>query len=329
MTRISWTICPSGAGHAVRSLRVLAALLAEHADGGGADLSVAVAISPATLATLRPPHTDVLADRHVTVLDDVLVAAAGTDRSDVAWLDGWLPRWRAEPTLADADLVVSDNLTAMLAIRPDTVLLGSFLWSDKLRGTGAEGDAVAAAEDALLAAHRPLMLTTADVAHPGTARTEAVGLPWFADRVARPTATEGARPSRLHLAGGATGRADALLARAAAELDAQSQITVVPTLAEADVVVCRPGLGSVTESVRRATPMVLLHEDGDPELAHTATALERQGLAVDAGSRPEAAAAAALDLLRGPRRDAMVTALIARPTGGHRLAARRLAAHLH
>ena len=334
------TVCPNGVGHAVRALRVLRTLVGEHGPAG----RVVVTLTRDQLAALRPDVRAWLDAHDVAVLHDVVEPGVGLVGASDGYADGrltgWVQRWESSDA-AHTDLVVSDNLAGVLDPRPDAVLMGSFLWSDVLEAvaTGPAVDAFVAEERALLAAHRPPMLATADVVHPGVvARTDSVLLPWFDDRPAAPT-DDGApttAASAVLVLGGRTGAADGPLGQVAAALVADGrEVLTDPAVLEGPgrdrigLLVCRPGLGTVTAGVVGSVPMLLVREPGNPELDHTAAALVALGLAraLDDIEDPGAAVAAVTSMEDDAVRMSMRAALAARPTGGHRAAAAWLAAH--
>lgn len=331
------TVCPNGIGHAVRALRVLRVLVDEHGPAG----RVVVTLTRDQLAALHPEVRDWLVAREARILHDVVEPGVGLPGSMDAFADGrlqgWVARW-AGSEAARTDLVVSDNLTGVLDARPDAVLMGSFLWSDVL-GAVANGpavDAFVADERALLAAHRPPMLATADVVHPGVvARTAVVPLPWPADR---PRPTPDGTGDAIAMLGGRTGAAADRLGRVAGALRAAGREVVTdpsvldgPGRGRIGLLVCRPGLGTVTAGVVGSIPMLLVSEPGNPELDHTASALVVLGLArtLDATAETDTDPAAVLAAVAAMEDDAVRTsmraALGARPTGGHRVAAGWLA----
>lgn len=336
---LSLTVAPNGVGHAVRAVRVLRALVERHGPFAG----ISVAMPAMQLGALSAATRDWLTATRVRILHDIVEPGVGLLKEPQGFVDGrllaWEQRWAAQRSLADADLIVSDNLAGVLAYRDDAVLLGSFLWSDVLEPlVGQPGVAAFVAhERALLAASRPTMLATADVAHPGViGRTDAVLLPWFDDRPEPPDEQVAGALSRPAVAvvGGMSGAADGLLARARSALVAAGR-EVIDVSGTGDraawdrvgTVLCRPGLGTVTANVVSSRPMLLMSEPGNPELEATAAALVRLGLA-RVLEAPEQAVALMSELDDPEVRSTMVSALAARPTGGHWRAADLLAARL-
>jgi len=254
-----------------------------------------------------------------------------------ARLLGWIDRLRKVPEMKRADLVVSDNLAGVLEVRPDAVLMGSFLWSDVLADAPAPAARAFVAHERALLAARPPMVCVSDLAMPGVKqRTAAVPVGWMCEEVTAPALVEArATPPRIAVLGGATGAADGVLEGVAAALRARGGWDVVGGrdfgFAPADyaacaAVVCRPGVGTLTECVAAGRPMLLAYEGGNPELMHNARACAALGIAVDLGPDPDGAAAPALlaALLGG--RDAMARLSALRKDGLQR-AAEWLAQH--
>ena len=334
---VSLTVCPNGMGHAVRALRVMRELVGLRR---GFRLT-AVTLTPSQQGGLRAETRAWLGAHGTRILEGISDPGVALEQDPSAYGDGrlrdWEDRWAATPALAEADLVVSDNLVGVLTHRPDAVLMGSFLWSDVLEAMpGPSGDAPAEIdafvlhERDLLARHVPPMLCTADVASDGVLRrTTPVPLPWFDDRRWGAEDAEAPVPAsrRVAIVGGSTGAQAQSLAVVAARLDDAGWETVShlpgPEEPPVSAVICRPGIGTVTECVMRALPMVLVRESWNPELTHTTAALVGLGLAVDLGSDdPDAVLRRIVDSETGR---SMARMLRGRPAGGHRAAAAWLA----
>ena len=53
--------------------------------------------------------------------------------------------------------------------------------------------------------------------------------------------------------------------------------------ASCSVVVCRPGVGTITECLAQATPMITIHEPGNKEMEHNSRILEQLGVGINVG----------------------------------------------
>jgi|GEM_PF-976226 len=225
----------------------------------------------------------------------------------------------------EADLVLSDNLGAITDLRPDAVLVGSFLWSDTLAAAHAGHPAIdrfVERERALLERHRPPMLCVEALATPGVLqRTQPVTLPWMCELEALDEPRPERRLERVRI-GVATG-ASAISGRRVHELSAElaargarrgwtiavpapegrpatwereAELGGLPNLepfryqasdyARADLILCRPGTGALTQCVTHGLPMLCLREPGSPEMAHNASRIEALNLGIDLGEDP-------------------------------------------
>ena len=239
---------------------------------------------------------------------------------------------------AQADIVVCDNLPGALAVRPDTVLMGSFLWADVLEhahGSSAEVRQLVARDRALIAEHRPPMLCVGDIAMPAVlSSTAAVPLPWMCEKTGLPARALSADRPRVGVFGGATGSASEVLEAAAKQLEGR-YIVERGGEAEAryetyDLVVCRPGIGTVTGCIADRVPMVLAYEPANLELAHNAARLASLGVALDCGTNAGAETIAeAVERALDPVRHRAASETMAQlGDGGLDAAARWLAAML-
>jgi hypothetical protein len=312
--RVTWVISPNGLGHARRSLAVASCLR---------DLMPEIEITLVAELWQR----DRLGDHGFTWRRGGLAEAPRWPHRPGSDLLAWRDRLAQSGALHDADRVVSDNLAGVLALRPDTILEGSFLWSDILDGVpGCE--AFVADERALLAAHRPIMVCVHDMAMPGVhERARAVGVEWMGDGVPSPTRRSGGQVAVL---GGASGAADGPLADLASALTRKG-VSVVTAFdhspaayAACDVVVCRPGLGTVTDCILAGVPMVLHVEDDHPEMVWNTRRLVELGMAV----APATVDTVTQILADEATRTTMAARAAARPRGGAATAARLVASQL-
>ncbi|HYE77273.1 MAG TPA: hypothetical protein VEI97_04730, partial [bacterium] len=316
---VTAVVAPNGVGHLRRVVGVLHTL-----SGRRPDLRIDVICADWQLRHLEGW------DRARALWEAGARPVTGLMEPGVTWsprpevyADGRLLEWESRLAdsglLDDADLVLSDNLGGVLSLRPDAVLMGSFLWSDVLAAAHPDDPAVTAfvgRERSLLASHRPPMLCVGDMAMPGVlARSDAVPLPWMPQSPPLPPIPgRSDRGRRVAVLGGRTGVLDELLARVATSLSEAGLDVAVPEpvpqpahrpapevdregrlqpfgftaadFASSDVVVCRPGVGTVTDCVGQRVPMVVLHEAGNVELAHNAARLADMGVARNAGGDP-------------------------------------------
>lgn len=320
--RVAAVVCPNGIGHLRRTLAVLDRVLERRPDAR-IDLVADVRAVDRLRDTASARRVLERAEVHGGVVDPGVTWS----RDPASYRDGrllaWIDRVAASRAVREADLVVSDNLAGVLEVRRDAVLLGSFLWSDVLEAAHPREAAVAdfvARERAILAETRPPMIGLELLAMPGVCeRTRFVGVGFVA-----PAAHDviAAAHAQVAVVGGRTGAADDVLAVAArALLDAGIAITGDPDpsfgyeprdFASCAAVVCRPGIGTISDCVAQRVPMVFAYEPGNVELAHNAARLHALGAGLDLGT--QATGSDVLTAVRGvlaPERAAAMRAALA------------------
>jgi hypothetical protein len=315
--RVTWLVSPNGLGHARRATLVAAALLRARPD-----LSITMcgeAWQRDRLGSTLPWVTGLLADA------PRWPARPGQD------LLAWRARVASAGVLEGAELVISDNLAGVLALRADAVLVGSFLWSDVLAPLAPQDAGIArfvADERALVARHRPTMICVEALAMPGVMdQTHAVPVPFMSDTGETWPAAE----AGVELLGGASGAADDRLSTLARATRAAgvTDVRVTPTLGTGLVAVCRPGVGTISDCLAAGRPMLLLGGDDSLEMQHNAERLVALGVARPLPDDPDQAARVVADLVRDRQTLAAMTLDVRRlPSGGIAAAAAHLAARL-
>lgn len=258
----------------------------------------------------------------------------------------WEEEWKMTEAFKNADLIISDNLVGVLQSRPDAILMGSFLWKDVYAHAYPDNPEVqqfVARETQLLQQTRPPMLCVGDIAMPGVLQeTEAVPLPWFGWEA--PCRTR--KIQRLQTIAIQAGATDAAADRAdqlALALARQNTYTialpksgidrlhlrdhphVIPfdfsseAYRSCDLVVCRPGVGTITDCITAGTPMAFFYEPDNIEMSWNASRLAQKGIAQNWGVSP--APEAMLEALQAPGFEAQLREMAERiktiPTDGY------------
>jgi len=279
-------VCANGLGHYRRTIGVLDRLIATHP----VHLTIACEAWQVERTSTWPALVRV--QKHAELVHGITHpgikwSARSGAYDEALWT--WVERLR--PHARVADLVVSDNLVGALEVRPDAVLMGSFLWADVLEAAHPENPFVrefVARDRALLASIRPPMLCVADIAMPGvTTSTAAVPLAWMCETIA-PLRPDPRVSPRIGVFGGATGSSGSVLEAAAALLEKRFTVErggeSEAEYDRYDVVVCRPGVGTITGCIAARVPMVLAYEAANSELSHNAARLAALGVAIDCGT---------------------------------------------
>ncbi|MEL6534410.1 MAG: hypothetical protein AAFQ98_03305, partial [Bacteroidota bacterium] len=208
-------------------------------------------------------------------------------------------------------------------------------------------EAYRAEEARLLQTYRPPMLCVGDMAMPAVRQqTDAVACPWFAERTS--TATPPPHPPQVAFLGGATPSLQSELLAQARQLASTTDWEVwVPdrmvqpgdpflpfdfsqaAWGALHAVVCRPGIGTLTDAIRYSVSVLALEEPENPEMWHNAQQVKVLGMG-------EALSLQALDQLPGVLARMLEPALQGeyqatlqvRPVGGYAVATEWLQAHL-
>lgn len=303
-------VAPNGLGHFRRQVGILSRLLERLPD---LRLHVLCANFQVASTADWDRAARFFADPRVTwtggILDPGIAWSTEASRYEDGMLLGWMDRCRMFPEVDRARAVLSDNLGTVLALRPDTILAGSFLWGDVLSRAHPASEPVrkfAEFEAELLQRYRPPMLCVRDMAMPAVLRdTTPISLGWMCEERVVPPPKSPGRPI-VAVLGGATGSANALLTRVAGALARTGEYELVlpsgyhsgtdndaifrhsPTdYARLAVAVCRPGIGTATDCIAQGVPMVTLHEGPiNPELSHNGVRLQDLRVAIDLGTDP-------------------------------------------
>lgn len=203
------------------------------------------------------------------------------------------------------DKVLSDNLVQILQLRPDTVMVGSFLWSDVFSyafpGIPVIQQFVSLEQD-LLNEHRPPMLVNKELVMPGVVnQTDAKPVDWMCNEQKLQASTQNEldkdKPLHVGLFGGATDTQRNAIQQFASSLSDQGHYRIfmrkediLPMIqaspfdfrpeswSSLDVAVIRTGVGTITDCVSYNIPCMTLVENKNLEMIHNAEQLERLGI---------------------------------------------------
>jgi UDP:flavonoid glycosyltransferase YjiC (YdhE family) len=298
MTSVALISCDHGFGHVRRCVLIARALVARGA-------AVTLFAPTERVARFLVPHE--------AGVDGVVVRELHTGttvtalRDPDAPVESWLMRL---PSLDKFDVVLSDNLVEILALRGDAVLSGSFFWHHVLDGMPP---ARKEAAERLLRTHHPRMLAPELFAMPDLAsctRLELVGIcapdhrpqhPGEELLIACGGSAEMEEPFRELIAEVASGTRPVypmvwveprLLPKTApswmrpARFDSELYNRLAAT-------VCRAGVGTLTDSLWASARVFAAFEPGNAEPAFNARRIAERGLGEIAASPREAFAAAA------------------------------------
>ena len=231
----------------------------------------------------------------------------------------WVNDFPGESIL-NSRVVVSDNLSGILSVRPDAVMMGSFLWSEVLdhrfSAPSAEVLRFIDRERKLLQKYRPHMICLEAMAMPGVLEhTQVVPTNWMVEPENIALSVERHEIQNILLAGGGTGLADQVMIAALPGLlhnfsgnifvgarlyrqllNPDERVKVFDfsnkSFHQVDLMICRPGIGALTDAVSFYIPTLILEEKGNLEMQYNGSQMQKLDFGKCIGTRPEAIVAA-------------------------------------
>jgi len=314
-------VCPNGLGHFRRTVAILERLLDIH---GPLQIELACQQWQVERLLQTVKFSNIWrqsVNYNFGITQDLVFWAESSQELSTTLLTRWVDKVR--PSYIDSfDFVLSDNLTGILELRSDAVLMGSFLWSDVLESNFKQNPEVAgfiAHERNLLEVHRPPMLCVGPLATRGVLdRTRPIRCNFmFYSRFESYTPSAGAEPpwTVAVLSGARNKTCETIhhkliehllredkwrvslpietLQNSLLTADQRSSIDVFDFSQKAyrmcDVIIARPGMGTIHDTLSAGTPLLCSYEYNH-ELAHLASRLSALGLGVDFGSNLDGSA---------------------------------------
>jgi len=217
--------------------------------------------------------------------------------------------WEEELTsnikLKESSLIISDNHVLPLRCFDDVLLMGSFLWHDVTKKTDQERTDIIESEIKLLREKKPSMICLEAMAMPGVLKqTNAITVPWMTQPY---TGTYQHHADRKHIliTGGGTALINDKLVAVAFELALQNPEWFVyldaklfeltskenngqlckfnftqEDFALLDAIVCRPGMGILTDSAQYGIPVFAIGDGSNPEITHNAVRVQQLGIGI-------------------------------------------------
>ena len=208
---------------------------------------------------------------------------------DLEWLD--------EELIKNSDIVISDNITKILKIRPDSILMGSFLWEDLIKDYTHTSNKLKCYYNSnmnLLRTHKPTMITLKDMTMPFVIENT---VPFYTSWVAEKYEHKRKKIIKnVLIMGGGTGMADDEILSIVREVSVCNQLNVFTskTLAkkvnsekismfdfshksfsQIDLMICRPGIGSLTDAVTYGIPVFAIGESNNIEIQFNLKQIEK------------------------------------------------------
>ncbi len=310
---IASVICENGLGHFKRSIGLLYAIIEKYPH---CKIDIVCTQQQITLTEDWSKTALLLSKPAITFHTNVISPGVHWTNNPSDYNDDrlikWIERLRPLAFLKNAKLVICDNMAGILMIRPDAILMGSFLWFDILENSYPNISSVQSfikRNKALLLKTKPPMLCVEAIAMPALNKyTNAIGLPWFAQDKRQIAPSSGLK-KKVAILTGASKVANQLTLSILNHLTSNDIQFLIPqriidlleqdqkeklrpfnfTLEEfesCDFVICRPGVGTVTDCITTNTPMLVFHEGSNTEMQTISENLVALGIAQSIGSNP-------------------------------------------
>ncbi len=314
-------VCPNGLGHFRRTVAILERLLDIH---GAIDIELACQQWQLGRLSKTVEFSEIWQNSvqyDFTITENLVFWGDSGRQLNLPSLTQWIHK--IDQTRIDTfDFILSDNLTGVLELRSDAVLMGSFLWSDVLEPSFAQEPEVAkfiAQERSLLNRYCPPMLCVGPLATPGVlSSTKAVrcNFMFYSTFDTYTPSPKSKPPWKIAVLSGAKNTTckkihrqiiehlllgddwDVVLPEETLEIgsfstDQQSPVDVFDFSQEAyrmcDVIIARPGMGTIHDTLAAGIPLLCSYEYNH-ELVHLASCLSALGLGFDFGSNVDASA---------------------------------------
>lgn len=300
---ISFIVCSNGLGHFKRVLLVCNEILKK-------DSTVSIHIF------CSPKHISFLEDElNFNVQSNTVEFHNSFFKDEPKWLvndffnitqwNQWLTKIKENKIIKMSDVVVSDNQVGPLIVGEKVILMGSFLWPFlNLSNKNKKFIEVENIEKKLLKEMSPNCICVEDIAMPDLLVTNQVKLPWFCEK--HPLRTKNyTKKNKFNvlLTGGGTEMLSGLLISVYKELNMQNHFNLfvdnnlfksltkkgmnpIPfsfnadCFNELDLIICRPGVGILTDVVKYNIPVIALPEDDNKEIMYNLMKVEELGLGI-------------------------------------------------
>lgn len=206
----------------------------------------------------------------------------------------WQNELQKNPILNKSILIVSDNHFLPLTLFPNVILMGSFLWHDVVSFHNSEVDEIVKNEREQLTRIKPRMICLSEMAMPEVLnKTIAIKTPWICKKFN--SSTRFKNGNRILITGGGTALINETLAKISLQLQTENsdlQLFVDSKLfdilskypenqvrkfnftdqefSNLDAVVCRPGIGILTDCVKYNLPPIAINDGFNSEIRHNA-----------------------------------------------------------
>jgi len=223
--------------------------------------------------------------------------------------DAWTEELKHHSILQKADLIVSDNHVLPLRVFPQTKLMGSFLWHDVNVVWNETTKRIAQEEHELIDIHRPDMLCLSGMAMPEVLNfTNPIKLPWYCTKYSQNNFS--GNEEGILVTGGGTDLIKEFLVEFILKLNLLSPELKIYIDSKLDMligsnrnqniekftftfeafstlsaIVCRPGIGILTDCVRYNLPVIVINDGYNSEINNNALRVKELGIGISFESK--------------------------------------------
>lgn len=302
---IFFIVCPNGVGHFKRVMEVVDNILKS------STVEVYVACQ-----SWQKSRINIISQERLHFVEDLMepgISYKFFDQnlfSDKKYMS-WEYSIASMQEFQNANLVISDNLCGALDYHDNVMLMGSFLWMDLLardkRYQSKAADFIDR-EKMLLNKYRPQMLCVEDIVMPAVRDyTQAVTLPWFDEISSTKTKNLENKEDHFYVAVllGRTGVMDTWLDEFMAVAKSRGIQLKLPApyhekygvdifnfsneeFQSMDLVLCRPGIGVLTDCIKNRTAFLSVFEANNAEMEHNGKVMSAILKTAELGADPDA-----------------------------------------
>jgi hypothetical protein len=227
------------------------------------------------------------------------------EEEKITWerYQNWKQILLSSPELSTSELIISDNHVLPLSLFDRVLLMGSFLWHDATVPSTGEAKEIIAYERELLRSKPSSLICLGDMVMPSLAnQVSLLKQGWFTQRSDLPK--KGSNGLKVLVTGGGTELINKQLLSLTLLLSEQhrhieffldsklygsgknlnSQFNLFSfsedDFASLDFVICRPGIGILTDCVRYSIPAIVLNDGFNHEINHNAKRVNELGIGI-------------------------------------------------
>ena len=303
MKKITFVISSNGYGHSKRSVQLLNEIYAQNKE-----IEFSIVCKKERVDYIKGKinrknnsisfHTDLMENEPTWLIPSSL---------ELSVYLKWAEKFKSHPQILESDLVLSDNYVAPLLGENKVMIMGSFLWADIIEDYHKQGKLISKFENEILKKYRPKMIVLESM-YMASLKEKVVPVEasWFCSR--KPAQDKIISRKILISAGGTEqldntflNIIDNLLTYSTSNLfyldsklfrkyknSNRSNHKLIHefdftenSFHSIDAIVCRPGIGILTECVQYTIPPIVVYNNSNKEIINNAERVSYHELGID------------------------------------------------